>query len=164
MCRLGAESPRISASVFDCLPLLPSSTGNPVPKKPGRLGGTLTQSSGSSGSHDHLSNQSSPKKIARGGGDFVTMVLRRVSQPDLRWDCKGSTTSPSPSLSPLLSNVSLSPMARQNMSVSSLLNGGMSSDEVSQPTFSSPPSRLSTPPDSGGDARPGEYPPSGSLS
>lgn len=82
------------------------------------------------------------------------MVLKPVSHPNLGRGCNGPATTPSPLPSPQSSNVSLSPMLKQSVSVNSLLNSGWSSDGASQKFFGH--SRLSTPPDSRTDARKGE--------
>ncbi|SPO01069.1 uncharacterized protein DNG_03816 [Cephalotrichum gorgonifer] len=85
------------------------------------------------------------------------MTMMRPEPPqNLGWGFNGSVTTPSPSWSPRSSNVSLSPVPRQSMPVSSLLNGDASSDEESWARLSSSPrtSRLSTPSDSGSDVRP----------
>lgn len=91
------------------------------------------------------------------------MVLKPVSQSSLGRGCHGPATTPSPLPSPQSSNVSLSPMLKQSVSVNSLLNSGWSTEGASQPLFSH--SRLSTPPNSRTDSRKGEsFPPVDLLS
>lgn len=82
------------------------------------------------------------------------MVLKSVSQSNRGRGCHGPATTPSPLPSPQSSNVSLSPVLKQSVSVNSLLNSGWSTDGGPQTFFGH--SRLSTPPDSRADARKGE--------